>query len=408
MSRARVVTAILSAYNEADVIGQTVSDLLDQGLHVYFLDHGSTDGTLAEVERLRGHGHLQVEQFQDPSPSEAGRVSWAAVLRRKQELAQSLDSDWFVHHDADEFRESPWLHLGLRAAIEEVDDFGYDAIDFELLNFWPTREEGWGVPGNVREALRYYERAQPWDKVQVRCWKKTPHPVDLVTSGGHEAVFPERKVFPLRFLLRHYPFRSPEQAARKLTTERVSRFLQAERALGWHRQYDGLSPETLVRDAASLRRFDPARVRLDLVLEHRLVEDLQQVPAARERALLESERRAEEISRTLDTRNREVLRLDRELDRVNHEVLARDRLLDGQARELETRARELETRARLLDAAAHEAEQLRGHIAELDESLSAARGDIASLARDLSEIRASRLWRWTAPLRKALDRMGGG
>jgi hypothetical protein len=442
MSRTPVVTAIVSAYNEADVVGQVAGDLLDQGVRVYFLDHGSTDGTLAEVERLRGPGRVEVERFQDPPSTEPGRVSWAAILRRKQELAQSLDSDWFIHHDADEFRESPWPHLGLRAAIEEVDAFGYDAIDFELLNFWPTYEEGWGAGGDVREALRHFERARPWDKVQVRCWKKTRHPVDLVTSGGHEAVFPGRKVFPLRFLLRHYPFRSAEQAARKLTKERTARFLEAERARGWHRQYDDLSADALLRDAASLTPFDPARVRLDLVLGHRIVEDLQQVPAARERALLESERRAEELARVLDVRNREVLRLTeayeaahreldrvnhdviarsqaldtrnrevlrlteayeaahRELDRVNHEVMAKDQALEARSREVEARNREvedqnreLEERSRQLILAGREAEQLRDRVAALDSSLAA--------------MRASRLWRWSAPLRSAADRLRG-
>jgi hypothetical protein len=401
MPRAPVVTAIVSTYNEADIVGQVVADLLGQGLQVHVLDHGSTDDTLAEIERLRGQGRVDVERFVDPASPEPGRVSWAAVLQRKQELAQTLDSDWLIHHDADEFRESPWLHLGLRAAIEEVDGYGYDAIDFELLNFWPTREDGWGAPGDVREALRYFERAQPWDKVQVRCWKKTSAPVDLVTSGGHEAVFPGRKVFPLRFLLRHYPFRSPEQAARKLGAERTGRFLEEERARGWHRQYDGLRADTLPREAASLTPFDPARVRLDLVLGHRVVEDLQQVPPARERALLESQRRGEELARALDTQNREVLRLTdayhdahRELDRVNHVVMAREQALGERDRALE------EARAEL--------ERLRAHAAALEASLAAARADIASLARDLDEIRASRVWRWSAPLRGMADRMRGG
>ena len=405
MPRAPVVTAIVAAYNEADVIGQVVGDLLQQGLHVYFLDHGSTDGTLAEVERLRGEGRVDIERFVGPASPEPGRVSWAALLRRKEELAASLDSDWFVHHDADEFRESPWLHLGLRAAIEEVDGFGYDAIDFELLNFWPTRQDGWGAAGDVRSALRHFERARPWDKLQVRCWKKTAHPVDLATSGGHEAVFPGRRVFPLRFLLRHYPFRSPEQARRKLTEERATRFLQAERARGWHRQYDGLDPDALLRDAASLAEFDPARERLQLVLGHRLVEDLQQVPAARERALVEAQRREEELSRSLDAQNREVLRLQddhhaahRELDRLNRAALAEREATEAAHRELDARNHELL-------AARAQGTELAARIASLEEQLAAAHGEAAALARDLERIRTSRVWRWSAPLRGASDRL---
>src|SRR3954466_9505472 len=121
--RVRVV-ALLAAYNEEDVIGQTVGDLVAQGLEVYVVDHGSTDGTLAEVERFAGHGVIGVERFTGEG------FALGAQLAHKEELARRLDADWFLHVDADELRESPWAERNLAAAVAAVDRLGYNAIDF--------------------------------------------------------------------------------------------------------------------------------------------------------------------------------------------------------------------------------------------------------------------------------------
>src|SRR5688500_10280827 len=129
------VVAIVAAYNEADIIEQVLRDLTDQGIQVYFLDDASTDGTAAIAERFVGSGVLAVEQIGDGGPGRA--FDWDRILRRNAALARALDADWFIHHDADEFRESPWPDLSLKEAIQRVDALGYNAIDFESLDFQP-------------------------------------------------------------------------------------------------------------------------------------------------------------------------------------------------------------------------------------------------------------------------------
>src|SRR5262245_21731868 len=123
------VTAIIATYNEADVIGQVVADLVRQRVQVYLLDDGSTDGTVAQVEPWVGRGVVGIERRPPAATS-----SWAAILRRKEELARELEANWFLHQDADELRESPWEGVALRDAIRRVDRLGYDAIDFEVLD----------------------------------------------------------------------------------------------------------------------------------------------------------------------------------------------------------------------------------------------------------------------------------
>ena len=223
------VTAIISAYNEADIIAQTVADLVRQGIAVHVIDDHSTDGTVAALPAPDSSGMVRIETLerQPGAPGNVNEFPWSGVLARKEQLARELDADWFIHHDADEFRESPWGHLNLRQGIELVDRLGYNAIDFAVLNFWPTHDR-FDPASDVRDSFPYYEVGGSFDRVQVKCWKKTAG-VELVSSGGHEAVFEGRRVFPLRFLLRHYPIRGQAHGTRKVFDERRGRF-SAERA----------------------------------------------------------------------------------------------------------------------------------------------------------------------------------
>ena len=186
-----------------------------------------------------------------------------------------IDANWFMHHDADEFRESPWPERSLHGAIRRVDTLGYNAIDFTSLDFWPVHDR-FRAGDSVRDAFTWHAPQAPYDRVQIRCWKKTAHPVDLASSGGHEARFPDRAVFPLRFILRHYPVRGQAHGERKMFAERRERFLPEERARGWHVQYDHLRDgASFIRDPSTLTPYDGDAVRLALTLRHRGVEALE-------------------------------------------------------------------------------------------------------------------------------------
>ncbi|MGH9256687.1 MAG: glycosyltransferase family A protein [Vicinamibacterales bacterium] len=267
------ITAIIAAYNEADIIGHTVGDLVRQGIAAHVLDQHSTDGTLAALEPFVESGLVRIESFPPgvPAGAEGDLFSLTQILARKEQLARDLDADWFINHDADEFRESPWLHLSLRKGIELVDRLGYNAIDFAVLNFWPTRD-GFEATSDIREAFQHYESGEAFDRVQIRCWKKTER-VDLASSGGHDAQFSLRRVFPVRFILRHYPVRSQAHGTRKVFEERKPRFSDEERRRGWHVQYDAIGPgHQFLRDPTTLRVYDPEEVRVHLQIHHREVE----------------------------------------------------------------------------------------------------------------------------------------
>jgi len=358
------VTAILAVYNEEDFIGATLEHLISQGIGAYLIDHSSTDGTVKEAARFLGRGLGKIERFPDESgfPAEdAGKFAWRDLLRRKQQLAEIIDADWFIHNDADELRESPWPHLNLQQAIAAVDRLGYNAIDSAVFNFWPGAR-GYRKGDDPLKSFRHCEPAREFDRLQIKCWKKTAA-VDLVSSGGHEAAFAERRVFPVRFLCRHYPIRSQAQGARKVWKERLPRIDPAERAMGWHVQYDGLRPgQRLLRDPSGLTVYDPEQVRLQLFLRHRGVEELE--------ARLGQERAA---------CTEEAAKARHEVDSLRRELAARTEDVEWYRREW--KVRDLETERAGMAQQRLETE-LRERVAELEDARRVHESAIESLRRE--------------------------
>ena len=155
------ILAIIAARNEADTIRQTVRDLIDQGIAVYLLDDGSTDGTADCIRPWLGAGVRGIETL-DREPSD--RFSLARILARKEELARSLEADWYINHDADELRESPIQGLSFAQGIALVDRMGFNAIDFAVFNFWPI-DDSFTAGDDLRSSFPYYEPGGRFDRV---------------------------------------------------------------------------------------------------------------------------------------------------------------------------------------------------------------------------------------------------
>jgi hypothetical protein len=371
------VVAIVAAYNEADIIEQVVADLIEQGVHVYIVDDGSTDGTVAAVERYIGHGVLHVEHLAPPGAPSRHAFDLEAIVRRKAQIASELDTDWFINHDADEFRESPWPHLTLRDAIRRVDALGFNAIDFQSLDFWPV-DDRFAAGDDVRAAFTHYSEGAAYDRLQIRCWKRTSGTtVDLESSGGHDTQFPGRNVFPVRFISRHYPIRSQAHGERKVFQERRGRFLEKERARGWHVQYDAMQEgASFIRDRSTLTPYDPDAVRIALTLRHRGVEAL-------EASLAEAAAIADTLRRELEQRHHELSRgqgeLARRLEEQTRYREEQSRYREEHVRLHAEQSRYREEQARYRKALAQSDAELVRTRAELD----ARQADIAMLRRDL-------------------------
>jgi SAM-dependent methyltransferase len=413
------VVALIAAFNEEDIIDQVVADLIRQGILVYLIDDGSTDRTAAAVTHHLGRGLLKIERRERSTA-----FDWTALLRRKEELSSEIAADWFLHQDADEFRESPWIDLTLREALWEVDLRGYSAVDFKVLNFRPTTDQS---ERDVRDTIRFYEPAHEWDRLQVKAWRKQPS-IELASSGGHEVVFQNRRVCPVRFLSRHYPVRSQRHGTRKVFQERLPRFLAEERERRWHVQYDALEPgHNFVRSPSELLEFDPVRVRIDLSLENRDVESaaaqspdagqVHQHIATLEQRVQDLQGQAEaaavalaHANESLTTKQAEVVAIQASLSNALERIASDARERHERESEHSREIADVRRRLSLADAAALQIQEQKDSIQRqkdhtesqkeyLERQLREYAAEASAARREVDALKSSKSWKITAPLR---------
>lgn len=281
MSRQKLkIIAIISAYNEGDIIYHTIRHLVEDDIDVYFIDNNSSDNTVREVEKWLGKGVIHIERFPDDggySVECKNTYVWSALLQRKEELHQTLNGDWYLHHDADEIRGSSWAGVSLREGIELVDKLGFNCIDFACLNFKPV-DNSFMIGADVQEYLLYYDILK--GHKQVKCWKNIGQGIDLVSTGGHEVLFLGRNIFPIKFIMRHYPIRSQDHGVKKVYVDRLPRYSEAEKSKGWHTHYKQCENNYLTKflyDPEDLTKYDPSEVQrialIQSMAEH--VQDLE-------------------------------------------------------------------------------------------------------------------------------------
>jgi hypothetical protein len=259
--------ALVTTYNDRDIAGDVVARLLDDGIDVLVQDNWSTDGTFAELQVLAAaRPALSVERFPPEGPSE--HFDLRAICRSKEQIAARHPGRWIIHHDSDEIRCSPWAGISLRGGLYIAELMGFTAIDFTIYDFRPVDDRfPSGLP--LDRHFKFFEFCRvPGNASQVKIWRQRDEPIDLAGTGGHEAKFAGRRLFPYKFLLKHYPLRSPEHARRKIFEERKRRFSPRELDLGWHHQYAGFKPdERFLWDASGLIDFSAAGIRESLLLE---------------------------------------------------------------------------------------------------------------------------------------------
>jgi chromosome segregation ATPase len=168
-------------------------------------------------------------------------------------------------------------------------------------------------------------------------------------SGGHEVGIPNRRVFPIPFLLRHYPIRGQAHGRRKVFSDRRGRFVDRERARQWHIQYDAIEEShDFLADPATLRPFDADQVRLELMLDNVVTRHEKWLAG---RAQKEAEHAAEMEQRARDQeilakeRAKRVADLEHSAAEAGERVVELERALgreEGRREELEKRIRDLE------------------------------------------------------------------
>ena len=236
MGRQAQVAAIINVFNEIDILPEVVSHLSAHGVEVHLVDNWSTDGSFEIAQSMKSQGLCRdVIRFPE-SPS--AQYEWARLLQHTSDYAASLEAEWIMHHDADEIRLCPWGGLTLAQSLAHVGDMGYNAVDFTVLDFRYLHSIT-EPKAPYQASLNWFEFGRrPGHFIQVKAWKNTQSAVDLVSSGGHEAIFKSRRIYPLKFIMKHYPLRSRNQANRKVFSERLPRTEEEKNKRGWHTHYD--------------------------------------------------------------------------------------------------------------------------------------------------------------------------
>jgi glycosyltransferase involved in cell wall biosynthesis len=235
--RVRVI-AIIAAYNEERFIAGCLEHLFRQGVLVYLIDNCSNDETATIARRYLGRGLIDIESF----PRTSGRYDWRALLLRKEELAATLEADWFMHVDADEVRLAPRAGQTLAEAFAEVDAQGYNAVNFLEFTFIPTREEPDHDHPEFQRTMRRYYPFLPWSPHRLNAWRRQPARVELAWYGGHRVRFPGLRVADTFFPMRHYLFLSVAHFLAKYAG-RV--YDPAEVKRGWHGWRNRLKPDLI-------------------------------------------------------------------------------------------------------------------------------------------------------------------
>jgi hypothetical protein len=258
---------LMSTFNDGDIALEIVKNLLDDGMDVIVHDNWSDDGTFEQLAALAlTRDDLSVVRF--PESGQSKYFELTALLRLKEEIAATYPGRWIIHQDSDEIRCSPWPDLSLRQGLYLADLMGFTAIDFTVCGFRPV-DDGF-APGQVleRHIHHFHFSADPADFIQTKAWRQSSKTVRLAHTGGHDAYFPERRIFPYKFLLKHYPLRSPSQARRKIFIERRPRFAPEEREAGWHRHYDAFdNNDSYIWNAAELIDNEAPATRFRFLVE---------------------------------------------------------------------------------------------------------------------------------------------
>lgn len=199
---------MLVVRDEADVLPYNLDWYARAGFDTVVVDNGSSDGSYELCERALADGRLVALERVDTEHYEC-RTLLSAVF----ELAVRQRPDYLMLTDADEFFE-----LGdggdLMGAMLEDFAAGHNVIRLTNMEFHMTEQDDPDEPNPLARMRHYTCRRVRLD----RAYPYVPG-LDIVRQMGHTPVFPEgiTRSVPLRaYISRHYPFRSREQALRKV------------------------------------------------------------------------------------------------------------------------------------------------------------------------------------------------
>ena len=199
------VTAVVAIRNGAYYFNRLCEHFRSNGIDMAVIDNDSEDNLLELIEY-----NSDVVITTKNLPYEGG-FNLTEQLEAKQDLVQSIDSEWFIYLDVDELLFSDTVNERMVDAIERVDARGFDAINFDEFVFLPV-DVYRNYKANDYHTMRWYYFFEPRPRRLIRAFKS--HLRMNIESGGH-GVQNVRNLYPNNMVMRHFMFENKKHAKRK-------------------------------------------------------------------------------------------------------------------------------------------------------------------------------------------------
>lgn len=198
------VAAVSMVKDEADIIEATVRNMANHVDFMLIADNGSTDGTREILEELSGELPLTVQDDPEPAYLQAFKMSRLASIVGRE------GADWIVPFDADEW----WYATNsrIKETLDKVQD-GYMTVQAKLYDHISTGIDDKSEINPVKRMKHRRKYSLPLPKVACR------YRDDLsIWQGNHQCdyggIVP--MALPEILVVRHFPYRSPEQFISKV------------------------------------------------------------------------------------------------------------------------------------------------------------------------------------------------
>jgi glycosyltransferase involved in cell wall biosynthesis len=202
------IVAMLSVYDEADIIAAVIENLLAQDVSLVILDNGSNDGSYEICERFAGNPEVALARW-NPQGVDIEHLSLKLF-----ELASRRQPDWLLFSDGDEILETASAGRTLRQDVEQADAANVRVLQCDRFDFFWTDADDAGTASPV-ERLQHYS----WQgDFNFRVFRNVPG-IRAAPSFAHYPLFPpgyRYAIAPEKLVLRHYPYRSLEHGSRKI------------------------------------------------------------------------------------------------------------------------------------------------------------------------------------------------
>ncbi len=202
------IIRLLTVKNEIDILSENIKWYSNQGIPTVAIDNGSTDGSFEFLKSLPSDEVALCKQVLTDGYQEQ------LLLNEVHTLATSVNPDWIVLADSDEFYESPRHNETFKEGLERISTKEYNLIQLHNIEFWMTEKDNLNEP-NFLKRINHYSY---FDSNRYKSYPNLKG-LDIATKIGHVPIFPNNVpiiLCPEIFISRHYKFRSLDQGYKKI------------------------------------------------------------------------------------------------------------------------------------------------------------------------------------------------